>query len=106
MLPRPVEELLKADESLPRNPILAKFFRIAKLCESAGYGFGKMLEWKNETGNNVAFETHVDKTKFTFMLGENTAEKTVEKTAKKTTRKLQEKQPENCRENKQNGYGV
>ena len=31
-LPRPVEELLKADESLPRNPVLAKFFRIARLC--------------------------------------------------------------------------
>jgi len=44
-LPRPVEELLKADESYPRNPVLAKLFRIARLCESAGYGFDKMLEW-------------------------------------------------------------
>ena len=67
-LPRPVEELLKADESLPRNPVLAKFFRIAKLCESAGYGFDKMLEWKKQTGNDVLFETTIDKTKFTFML--------------------------------------
>ena len=47
-LPRPVEELLRADESLPRNPVLAKFFRIAKLCESAGSGFDKMLEWKKQ----------------------------------------------------------
>ena len=61
-LPRPVEELLKADESLPRNPVLAKFFRIAKLCESAGYGFDKMLEWKKQTGNDVFFETTVYKT--------------------------------------------
>ncbi|MDR2286427.1 MAG: putative DNA binding domain-containing protein [Prevotellaceae bacterium] len=68
MLPRPVEELLKADESLPRNPVLAKFFRIAKLCESAGYGFNRMLEWKKQTGNDVFFETQVDKTKFTFMI--------------------------------------
>jgi ATP-dependent DNA helicase RecG len=67
-LPRPVEELLKADESLPRNPVLAKFFRIAKLCESAGFGFDKMLEWKKQTGNEVIFETTVYKTKFTFML--------------------------------------
>ena len=67
-LPRPVEELLKADESLPRNPVLAKFFRIAKLCESAGYGFDKMLEWKKQTGNDVFFETTLDKTKFTFAL--------------------------------------
>jgi ATP-dependent DNA helicase RecG len=59
---------LKADESLPRNPVLAKLFRIAKLCETAGYGFDKMLEWKNQTGNDVLFESTVDKTKFTFML--------------------------------------
>jgi len=85
MLPRPVEELLKADESLPRNPVLAKFFRIAKICESAGYGFDKMLEWKKETGNEIFFETHIDKTKFTFMLNEKTVEetgKTVEETEK------------------------
>ena len=79
MLPRPVEELLKADESLPRNPVLAKFFRIAKLCESAGYGFNKMLEWKKETGNDVFFETHIDRTKFTFMLNEKTVEETTRK---------------------------
>ena len=67
-LPRPVEELMKTDETLPRNPVLAKFFRVAKLCESAGYGFDKMLQWKKQTGNEVLFETNIDKTKFTFML--------------------------------------
>jgi ATP-dependent DNA helicase RecG len=66
-LPRTVEELMKTDETLPRNPVLAKFFRIAKLCESAGYGFDKMLQWKKQTGNDVLFETTIDKTKFTFM---------------------------------------
>jgi ATP-dependent DNA helicase RecG len=67
-LPRTVEELMKTDETLPRNPVLAKFFRISKLCESAGYGFDKMLQWKKQTGNEVIFETTIDKTKFTFML--------------------------------------
>jgi ATP-dependent DNA helicase RecG len=67
-LPRTVEELMKTDETLPRNPVLAKFFRIAKLCESAGYGFDKMLQWKKQTGNEVLFEATIDKTKFTFML--------------------------------------
>jgi predicted HTH transcriptional regulator len=67
-LPRTVEELMKTDETLPRNPVLAKFFRLAKLCESAGYGFDKMLQWKKQTGNEVLFETSIDKTKFTFML--------------------------------------
>jgi ATP-dependent DNA helicase RecG len=67
-LPRTVEELMKTDETLPRNPVLAKFFRVAKLCESAGYGFDRMLQWKKQTGNEVLFETTIDKTKFTFML--------------------------------------
>ena len=84
-LPRTVEELLKADESLPRNPVLAKFFRIAKLCESAGYGFDRMLEWKNQTGNDVLFETFIDKTKFTFMVD--------------TTNIIRDNDIENCTEN-------
>jgi predicted HTH transcriptional regulator len=67
-LPLPVEQLMKIDESLPRNPVLAKFFRVAKLCESGGYGFNKMLEWKKQTGNEVTFETSIGKTKFTFMI--------------------------------------
>ena len=75
-LPRTVEELMKTDETLPRNPVLAKFFRIAKLCESAGYGFDKMLQWKKQTGNEVLFETTIDKTKFTFML--DTTAKSIE----------------------------
>jgi len=95
-LPRPVEELLIADESYPRNPVLAKFFRIARLCESAGYGFDKMLEWKHQTKSDVIFESTVDKTKFTFMLDTTKAirenntetdkkiEESVEKTVQKT----------------------
>jgi len=74
-LPRSVEELMRTDETLPRNPVLAKFCRVAKLCESAGYGFDKMLEWKKQTGNEVIFETSIDKTKFTFML-DTTAKRT------------------------------
>jgi predicted HTH transcriptional regulator len=66
---------LKADESLQRNPVLAKLFRIEKLCETAGYGFDKMLEWKYQTGNDVLFESTVDKTKFTFMLDTAVTEK-------------------------------
>jgi len=92
-LPRPLEQLLKADESLPRNPVLAKLFRIAKLCETAGYGFDKMLEWKYQTGNDVLFESTADKTKFTFMLSENATVKSTQKkeeTAQKTVQKKEE----------------
>ena len=92
-LPRPLEQLLKADESLPINPVLAKLFRIAKLCETAGYGFDKMLEWKYQTGNDVLFESTADKTKFTFMLSENATVKSTQKkeeTAQKTVQKKEE----------------
>jgi len=111
-LPRPIEEMLKTDESLPRNPVLAKFFRIAKLCESAGYGFDKMLEWKKQTGKDVFFETTVYKTKFTFMTDttkvksgikvEETVQKTIQKKNesyienKKTVQKTIQKKAENC----------
>jgi ATP-dependent DNA helicase RecG len=86
-LPRTVEELMKTDETLPRNPVLAKFFRIAKLCESAGYGFDKMLQWKKQTGNEILFETSIDKTKFTFMLDTTKAISEESGTEKKVVRK-------------------
>ncbi len=62
-LPRPIEELMKEDVSIPRNPVLAKLFRIARLCENAGYGFDKMLMWEKHTHKNVLFESFIDKTK-------------------------------------------
>ena len=64
--PRPLEELLKQDISIPRNPVLAKLFRCAKLCESAGFGFDKMLSWEKITKAKVDFETTIDSTKATF----------------------------------------
>jgi predicted HTH transcriptional regulator len=37
-----------------------------------------MLEWKYQTGNDVLFESTVDKTKFTFMLDTETAKSGME----------------------------
>jgi len=65
---------MKLDVSVPRNPVLAKMFRIAKFCENAGYGFDKMLVWKKETNKDVIFETFFDSTKVTFMLKESKEE--------------------------------
>ncbi len=46
-LPKPFEELKSKDISLPRNPILAKLFRMVKLAENAGFGFNKIDQnWK------------------------------------------------------------
>ncbi|NEN22265.1 HTH domain-containing protein [Cryomorpha ignava] len=41
-LPKPLEELKLKDLSIPRNPVLAKLFRMVKLAENAGYGFDKI----------------------------------------------------------------
>ena len=97
-LPRPIEELMKEDVSIPRNPVLAKLFRIAKLCENAGYGFDRMLMWKKETHKEVIFETSIDKTKVTFMLkdgkldipsGEESITENTQKTHRKHTENTQ-----------------
>jgi len=45
--------------SKPRNPIIARLFRWAKLAENAGFGIDKMLVWKNK----VEFDTKIVKLK-------------------------------------------
>ena len=85
-LPRPIKELMKEDVSLPRNPVLAKLFRCAKLCETAGYGIDKILLWEEFSNEKVLFETAIDKTKVTFML-----DKSTKKILKNNTEKVPEK---------------
>jgi len=58
--PRSIDTLLKKDISIPRNPILAKLFRNAKLADNAGYGFDKMLKWEKSTNTKVHFENSID----------------------------------------------
>lgn len=53
--PRPIDELLRTDVSIPRNPVIAKLFRCAKLCENAGFGFDKMQQWNEEDSKLVSF---------------------------------------------------
>jgi ATP-dependent DNA helicase RecG len=59
---RPIRAISK-----PRNPILARFFRWAKLAENAGFGFDKMFAWKNK----VNFETQIDFSETVFELEED-----------------------------------
>jgi hypothetical protein len=51
-----------------------------------------MLEWKYQTGNAVLFESTVDKTKFTFMLSENTIVKSIEKTEESTEKSIEKEE--------------
>lgn len=58
-LPKPLAELKSNDLSIPRNPVLAKLFRMVKLAENAGYGFDKIDEnWK--IYNNTVPEYIID----------------------------------------------
>ncbi|MDD3701347.1 MAG: RNA-binding domain-containing protein [Bacteroidales bacterium] len=50
-LPKPFEEIKSKDLSLPRNPIIAKLFRMVRLAENAGYGFDKLEQaWLEYNG--------------------------------------------------------
>lgn len=57
-LPKPLKDLKENDLSIPRNPILAKLFRMVKLAENAGYGLDKIDDnWKSY--NNTTPEYHI-----------------------------------------------
>jgi Predicted transcriptional regulator containing an HTH domain and an uncharacterized domain shared with the mammalian protein Schlafen len=83
--PRPIEVLLKKDISMPRNPVIAKLFRCAKLADNAGYGFDKMLKWEKSTNTKVYFENSIDIALVAFSFSD-----------------IIEKQPEKTTENSQN----
>ena len=80
-----ISELPKATISKPRNPVIARLFRLAKLAENAGFGFDKMLAWKHK----VKFDTYVDFSEVTFYLTENDTE-FGEKVGEKITKNQQE----------------
>jgi ATP-dependent DNA helicase RecG len=66
-LPKPIDQIIKEDFTMPRNPILAKLFRIVKLAENAGYGFDKMISgWSAYTTKQPHFEQGIDFTKAVF----------------------------------------
>lgn len=66
-LPKPLQELKEKDLSIPRNPILAKFFRMVRLAENAGYGFDKMeSNWKEYMDSEVIYEISFDSTIVAF----------------------------------------
>lgn len=66
-LPKPFKEIKYKDISLPRNPILAKLFRMVKLAENAGFGFDKMdYNWKVYTSEFPKYEIEFDSVFITF----------------------------------------
>ena len=80
-LPVSLEKLMKTDTSMPRNPVLAKSFRAAKLAENAGFGFDKMIEgWKAYKNCAPEFDIHIDTTIVTFPLASKTKDNAIGKT--------------------------
>ena len=98
--PRPIDTLLKKDISIPRNPVLAKLFRSAKLADNAGYGFDKMLKWEKSTDTKVLFENSIDMALVVFRLSDIN-EKPAEN-QQKTSRKLAENQQKTSRKPPEN----
>lgn len=69
--PVPIEKLGCRLYSNPRNPIIAKIFRLVSLSETIGYGFNMMSNWKEITGNEVKFESDLCTSSVTFWLSSN-----------------------------------
>lgn len=94
-LPKPYLELKKGGISLPRNPTLARIFRIIDLAENAGYGFDKMFNgWKAHYSKDPVVSTGVDYYRIEFFFdaqlksAETGTDSTVEKTSMKTREKI------------------
>jgi ATP-dependent DNA helicase RecG len=67
-LPKPLKELKGKDLSIPRNPILAKLFRMVKLAENAGYGLDNIEHnWKDYNGTSVDYVLDFDMTILKFI---------------------------------------
>ncbi len=74
-LPKPYEELKAKDISLPRNPILAKLFRMVKLAENVGFGLDKIEHnWKIYSSTVPVFQTEFDAVILDFNLKSSTQE--------------------------------
>ena len=80
-LPKDLETLKKKDISLPRNPILAKLFRMVRLSENAGFGFDKIEHnWNDYNGTKPGYQIDFDSVIVDFMVKPKTDQKTDQKT--------------------------
>ena len=83
---------------MPRNPIIAKIFRVIKLSENAGSGFDKMFSgWKSYYEIEPEVASDIDHYKITFplekdVIPEKVSEKTSEKTSEKILHEVQKNQ--------------
>ncbi|RIJ50417.1 winged helix-turn-helix transcriptional regulator [Maribellus luteus] len=85
-LPKPFEELKGKDISLPRNPIIAKLFRMVKLAENIGFGFDKIDDnWKAYNSTMPDYQIEFDSVVVDFKME---AQESVRETSGKTSGKI------------------
>ena len=83
-LPKDLDSIMKEDFTMPRNPTVARIFRVIRLSENAGSGFDKMFGgWKSYYEVEPEVSGELDYYKIVFPLSK-------EETVKESTRKVQE----------------
>ena len=93
-MPMPLDVMESSFESQPRNPVIAKLFRLAHLSENLGYGLRKLKRWQEVTGRPMHIETTINSVKVTFDLQTRQTEKSdvAKNVAKNGAKKLTERQ--------------
>ncbi len=97
-MPMPLEVMENSFESQPRNPVIAKLFRLAHLSENLGYGLRKLKRWQEVTGHPMHIETTINSVKVTFDFQTRESETTdvaknvVKNVAKNVAKNLSERQ--------------
>ena len=67
-MPMSLDLMENSFESQPRNPVIAKLFRLAHISENLGYGLRKLKRWQEVTGRPMRIETSINSVKVIFDL--------------------------------------
>ena len=68
-LPIPAEQMVGQFYTNPRNPSIAKMFRVAHIAENAGFGMNKLRSWEQLTGGKAELTSQRYCTTLTLYLG-------------------------------------
>lgn len=89
-MPMPLDVMESSFESQPRNPVIAKLFRLAHLSENLGYGLRKLKRWQEVIGRPMHIKTTINSVKVTFDLQNREVKKA--DVAKNVAKNLTERQ--------------
>ncbi|MFO8129296.1 MAG: putative DNA binding domain-containing protein [Bacteroidales bacterium] len=83
-LPNDLDTILREDLSKPRNPVIAKIFRVINLAQNAGYGFDKMINgWNSYYHTDPEIKSGTDYYTITFKVDEKYATRKDKKASEK-----------------------